>query len=367
MLSLSSSGSTRSCVPGLTRRAWIEIDAQALRHNLRVVQQRLSPETAVWAVVKANAYGHEAGLVAPVLAQAGVKGLCVATLEEGMRLRQQEIDLPILILEGLLSLEEWRLAQTWHLDVTLTEWRQLPCLEAYPGVAVHLQVDTGLTRLGVPWQEVGDYWPKLAGRCASVYSHLATAEDPGHPAFAQQVARWQEVIAALRPCPPLHLGNSAVALAAPHLHYDVVRVGLALYGISPGPLASLRPVMQVCGRILQIQEIAPGTGVSYGHRFVAERPSRIATVGIGYGDGLPRALSGRIQGWIHGFGIPQVGTICMDLSMWDLTDLLVPVQVGDVIRLWGQQESATTWAEKLQTIPYEICCGWGERLPRVLV
>lgn len=369
---MTSLSSPASVVPRLpcqmsTRRAWIEIDAAALLHNLNLVQRYLAPKTQLWAVVKANAYGHDAGLIAPLLQQAGVQGLCVATLEEGLRLRQQEIGIPILVLEGLLSLPEWRLAETWDLGVTLTAWEQLPWLEACPKVAVHLQVDTGLTRLGVPWQEVAPRWPRLAKRCRSVYSHLATAEDPHHPAFQIQVDRFTRLIQSLSPHPCVHLGNSAVALLSPHIHYDALRVGLALYGISPVHPLPLLPVMQVRARILHIHEVAAGTGVSYGHRFVTQRPSRIATVGIGYGDGLPRALSGRIQGYLHGFGIPQVGTICMDLSMWDVTDLPLPVRVGDVLELWGPEESASTWAEKLGTIPYEICCGFGERLPRVVV
>ncbi|MEN9219380.1 MAG: alanine racemase [Thermostichales cyanobacterium SZTDM-1c_bins_54] len=351
----------------LTRRAWVEVSRGALLHNLALLNRYLTPATELWAVVKANAYGHDASLIAPLLQQAGVQGLCVATLEEGIRLRQQEISIPILVLEGLLSLPEWQLAQAWDLGVTLTDWEQLPWLEACPQVPVHLQVDTGLTRLGIPWQEVAGIWPRLARRCHSVYSHLATAEDPHHPAFRMQLERFAGVVQALVPRPRLHVGNSAVALLSPQIHYDALRVGLALYGISPVQPLPLRPVMQVCARILQIHEVEAGTGVSYGHRFVTQRPSRIATVGIGYADGLPRPLSGRIQGYLHGFGIPQVGTICMDLSMWDVTDVPVPVQVGDVVRLWGAQESACTWAEKLQTIPYEICCGFGERLPRVLI
>ncbi|GAB4215045.1 MAG: alanine racemase [Synechococcales cyanobacterium] len=360
------------------RRAWVEVSATALRHNLHHLRQGLHPQTQLWAVVKANAYGHGATLVATLLAagdEAAVEGFCVATLEEGIELRQAGLTHPIVILEGLHQLQDWQTAHAFQLQVSLTDLDQLSWVEAVPGIPFHVHVDTGMTRLGIPWSEVSRIWPQVmaSGRCVSLYSHLATAETPDHPAFALQVQRFRQLITQLQSqgwsLPPIHLGNSAIALGCPALHYDRVRVGLALYGMAPDAHldgeASLRPVMQVCAKIVQIYDVAPGTGVSYGQRFVTQRPSRIATVGLGYADGLPRRLSGQIEGSLHGQIVPQVGTITMDLSMWDVTE--VPAAVGDVIRLWDGPDSAVTWAEQLDTIPYEILCGLGARLPRVLV
>ena len=369
----------------LTSRAWVEIDAAQLRENLRLLQRRLGSNVEIWAVVKANAYGHGAQLVAPVAVAAGAKGLCVATLAEGIELRQTGLQAPILVLGALNTWAELQQAMAARLEVSLTCAEQIPLMRqvarwAGRPVPVHVNVDTGMTRLGIPWKEAAAVWgqicriPELEG--CSLFSHLATADEPHSPVMEQQHARFAQVVEQIRqagdPLPALHLDNSAAALA--HLHYSRVRLELALYDLSPAPhlqLPGLQPILRLKARLTHIQTVPAQTGVSYGHRYITSRPSRIATLAIGYADGIPRRLSGWLRGWVRGGLIQQVGTITMDQCMWDVTER-PDIQVGDVVELLGPNLanaglSVQDWADQLGTISYELLCGLSARLPRVLV
>jgi len=251
-----------------------------------------------------------------------------------------------------------------------------------PPLNVHINVDTGMSRLGIDRSQALELillTQQLPGlRLASVYSHLATADEPDHPATQIQAERFQALVTALHAqgvAVPVHLSNSAGTIAESQLHYDRVRIGLALYGIAPAPhLADylyLRPAMSVRARVTQVRTIPPGQGVSYGYRFVASRETRLATVAIGYADGVPRLLSGRLQVSIRGQLVPQVGNITMDQLLIDITDLdrQNPVQVGDVVTLIGQDGeqmlTASDWASTIGSIPWEIVCGFRQRLPRL--
>jgi alanine racemase len=236
-----------------------------------------------------------------------------------------------------------------------------------------------MARLGQPWENAETFvqqvqeFPYL--QIASVYSHLATADAPNPSFLKVQQARFDEAIErsfAGSHRPTLHLANSAGTLFSPALHYDRVRVGLALYGIYPGPqfraAIDLQPVMQVKARITQIKHLPAGVGVSYNHRFVTPTPMRIAVVGVGYADGVPRNLSNQMQVLVQGQRVPQIGTITMDQLMININDLPT-VQVGEVVTLLGRDRNsvilADEWANRLGTIPYEIVCGFQQRLPRV--
>lgn len=369
----------------LTSRAWVEIDAAQLRENLRLLQRRLGSNVEIWAVVKANAYGHGAQLVAPVAVAAGAKGLCVATLAEGIELRQTGLQAPVLVLGALNTWAELQQAMAARLEVSLTCTDQIPLMRqvarwAGRPVPVHVNVDTGMTRLGIPWKKAAAVWgqicriPELEG--CSLFSHLATADEPHSPVMEQQHARFAQVVEQIRqagdPLPALHLDNSAGALT--HLHYSRVRLGLVLYGLSPAPhlpVPGLQPILRLKARLSHIQTVPAQTGVSYGHRYITSRPSRIATLAIGYADGIPRRLSGWLRGWVRGGLIQQVGTITMDQCMWDVTER-PDIQVGDVVELLGPNLanaglSVQDWADQLGTIPYELLCGLSARLPRVLV
>lgn len=367
-------------------RAWVEINLAALRHNVQQLVAHLEGRATLMAVVKADAYGHGAVTVARAALSAGARWLGVATVPEGMELRQAGIQAPILVMGAVSSAEEVQAIAQWRLQPTVVSPKQglvisdtLSQLVSAP-LPVHLKLDTGMARLGFDWQKAPEFvsfvrrLPHL--EIASLYSHLATADSPDTTLLNQQHQRFKAAIAQLQEsgyCPPkLHFANSAATLGFPHLHYDMVRVGLALYGLYPAPhlkaRLDLQPVMQVKARITHLKDIDAGTGVSYGHQFVADRPMRIAVVAIGYADGVPRALSNRMSVLIQGKPVQQIGNITMDQLMIDVTN--VPhLQEGDAVTLLGQSAGATLtaddWADLTGTISWEILCGFKHRLPRI--
>lgn len=367
-------------------RAWVEIDLDALRHNVQQLTQHIGPQTALMAVVKADAYGHGAIAIADTALAAGASWLGVATVPEGVELREAGFTVPILIMGAVNSPEEMAAIARWRLQPTLVSPKQALVFSEILGrhiteaLPVHLKIDTGMSRLGFDWQQAAEFvqfvqrLPHL--QIHSVYSHLATADDPDPTIMRQQHQRYETVLAQVKAydisLPKRHLANSAATLVDSALHYDMVRVGLALYGFYPAEhlrsTLALRPVMQVKTRITHLKEIQPGTGVSYGHTFVAEQPMRIAVVGIGYADGVPRALSNQIEVIANGQLAPQIGNITMDQLMIDVTH--VPnLQEGSVVTLLGQDGEhcigADRWAALTNTIAWEILCGFKHRLPRI--
>lgn len=418
-------------------RAWVEINLAALAHNVRTLKALLPAGTDLMSVVKADAYGHGAVTVARVVLNSGATWLGVATVPEGMELRQAGIDAPILVMGAVNDPEEVRAIADWQLQPTIVNPKQAlifsETLAAYAAensdglthsslsIPVHLKLDTGMSRLGFNWQhsvEFARFVQQLAHlETVSVYSHLATADSPDLTIMRQQQARFESAIAALQQAnllpPQLHLSNSAATLvtaaanaAAPiagilpgnSLHYDMVRVGLATYGLYPAQhlrsAAELRPVLAVKARITHLKNIEPGDGVSYSHRFVATQPMKIAIVGIGYADGVPRRLSDQLQVIVNHQLVPQIGAITMDQLMLDVS-ALKSVQEGDVVTLLGEDVSAKGnlakgnlaedtlaentaqtssrvislsadhWAELTETISWEILCGFKHRMPRI--
>ena len=370
-------------------RAWVEIDLAAIAHNVTQIKRLLQNQTDLMAVVKADAYGHGAIAIAQAALQAGATWLGVATIPEGIELRESGIQAPILILGATYTPEQIRAIAHWNLQPTLCTPKQAlvfaETMANLPNAAplpVHLKLDTGMSRLGTDWQaatefaQLVDRLPNLS--IASIYSHLATAESRDRTVVNQQQQRFEAAIAQIQAVgitpPKLHLANSAGTLTDATLHYDMVRVGLALYGLYPAAhlksVLTLKPVLQVKARITQLKTIQAGTGVSYGHRFVADREMAIAVVGIGYADGIPRNLSNQMGAIVQGQIVPQIGAITMDQLMLDVSQ--VPnLQEGDVVTLLGQDGkasiSAEDWAETLGTISWEILCSFKHRLPRVAV
>lgn len=370
-------------------RAWIEIDLAALAHNVQQVKSLLSQQTDLMAVVKADAYGHGATTVARTALRAGATWLGVATIPEGIELREAGIQAPILILGATYTPEQIQTIVRWKLQPTLCTPKQalvfsetIAHLRPSKPLPVHLKIDTGMSRLGTPWQEAVEF-VQLAHRLphlevASIYSHLATAESRDRSTAKQQQQRFESIISCIRQAgvtaPRLHLANSAGTLTDSSLHYDLVRIGLALYGLYPAEhlksILSLKPALQVKARITQVKTLQPGTGVSYGHRFVADREMQMAVVGIGYADGIPRNLSNKMTVLVQGHRVPQIGAITMDQLMLDVSQ--VPnLQEGDVVTILGHVGqhciSADDWAATLGTISWEILCGFKHRLPRVAV
>lgn len=373
----------------LSQRAWVEIDLDALAANVRELRNYVAAKTQLMAIVKADAYGHGAVAVAETALCSGADWLGVATVPEGIQLRQNGINAPILILGAANTSEQIEAIAAWDLQPTLCSPKQalvfsetLESLGFVGKLSVHIKLDTGMSRLGTNWQQAGEFVQLVAGlpklEIASMYSHLATADSPDPTIMRLQHQRFEEAIAQINnlgiKIPKLHFANSAGTLVDPALHYDMVRPGLAIYGYYPAPhlqgKIKLKPVLGVKARITSIKKITAGTGVSYGHSFIAPRDMRIGVVGIGYADGVPRHLSNKLQVIFQGQRIPQIGTITMDQLMIDVSNLK-SVQEGDVVTLLGrdrhEQITAEDWAEQLQTISWEILCGFKHRLPRVNV
>lgn len=369
----------------LRHRAWVEIDLTALEHNICAIKHLLSPQTALLAVVKADAYGHGACTVAKTVLEAGASWLGVATVPEGIELRQAGIQAPILILGAVNTPEQIRAIASWQLQPTVCSAEQAllfsQTLEKEDSpLPVHLKLDTGMSRLGVPWQQAVEFFqvvqelPNL--EIASIYSHFATADDPDPTIMEEQHSRFQDAIAQIQATgitlPRLHLANSAATLISPTLHYNLVRVGLAVYGLYPAThlreVINLKPVLQVKARVTQLKTLPVGTGVSYSHKFVTQKEMRLAVVGIGYADGIPRSLSNHMKVLIRGKLVPQIGAITMDQLMLDVS-AIPDLQVGEVVTLLGRdgeiEISADDWASTLNTISWEILCSFKHRLPRV--
>jgi len=366
----------------------VEIDEAAIQANADALRRSLHPGCALMAVVKADGYGHGAVPVARSAAAGGASCFGVATLQEGVELRQAGLDQPVLVLGNLSHPDELRACLHWQLMPTLSGMREaLLCQNLASGsgrqLAVHLKLDTGMTRLGAPWEEGPRLVEAIQGldalQMAGVYSHLAGADAPGDgldALTATQQQRFDAVLSGLQQqqlAPGCrHLANSAGTLRSPQLHYDLVRVGLALYGQRPsehlGAGLSLQPAMHVRARVSLIREVPAGVGVSYGHRFVTQRPSRLAVVGIGYADGVPRLLSNRLEVLFAGHRLPQVGAITMDQLVLDATDVPA-LEAGSVVTLLGEEAGERidpqAWSEPIGTIPWEILCGFKHRLPRL--
>ncbi len=366
-------------------RAWVEIDLSAIKHNVQELKRLLSPHTELMAIVKADAYGHGAVGVSQTALQAGASWLGVATIPEGIQLRKAGITAPIAILGATNSPDEIRAIAEHRLQATLCTPKQAlvfhEVLQNFDTqVSVHLKIDTGMSRLGTDWRSATEFvqlvtsLPQL--EIESVYSHLATADELDCTILREQQQRFAKVVEALRSAGiyprRLHLANTAGMLADPDLHYDIVRPGLGIYGLYPAlhlqGEVDLRPAMQVKARISQIKEVTAGTGISYGYSFIAPTDMKIATVAIGYADGVPRGLSNRISAIVHEQVVAQVGTITMDQCLIDVTHVPA-VSVGDAVTILGKAERTTAddWADILGTISWEILCGFKHRLPRLYV
>ena len=336
-------------------------------------------------MLKANAYGHGAVKVAQTALQNGATWLAVATITEGIELRQAGITVPILILGAINATEEIQAVIYWQLEPTIGNSQQAlnfsNVLATHKTVLpVHLKLDTGMSRLGTNWENGVDFikfvqkLPQL--QISSVYSHLATADDPNTTFMKLQNQRFQQVIQELKEqnIKPslLHIANSAATMTDRNYHYDLVRVGLAIYGLYPSPhlnqTIALKPILQVKAKITQVKTVKAGTGVSYGHKFIAQRDTKIAIVGIGYADGVPRNLSNHLQVIIRDKLVSQIGAITMDQIIIDV-DQIPNIQPGEIVTLIGNNDpqsiSADDWAKTLNTISWEILCGFKHRLPRI--
>jgi alanine racemase len=357
-----------------------EIDGGALAHNLRELARVAGPGTGVIAVVKSDGYGHGLTAVATVLARAGAERFAVATSAEGAALRAVGIAGDVLVLGGVYPADvdevlEARLTPVlWNVDTAAALAARARATGRH--VPVHVKVDTGMSRLGVPWGQALELFRALAGLdgvdVEGMLTHFCNAETIGTAETVAQLARFEALVSeladlGLRP-PLVHAANSAATLGTPTARFDAVRPGIALYGVHPSAAtraqATLRPVMRLVTRIVALRTIARGAPVGYGATFVATRPSVIATLPVGYADGYPRALSNRGEVVTRGRRAPLAGRVCMDQIMIDVTD--VPgATLGDEVVLWGGPLPVEEVAERAGTIAYELLARLGPRVPRV--
>lgn len=376
-------------LPDVLRPAWTEIDLRALVGNLRHLRRAVAP-ARVLAVIKADAYGHGAVEVARALEGAGVDMLGVALLEEGAEVRREGVSAPILVL-GVPRPGQLPYYRRYRLTPVVSGLDQLLMWREYlagPGGAaqpVHLQVDTGMTRLGIGEAELPRALELIREsphlELAGFLSHFADADILTSERNPGQERRFAGLLAGLPPETlsglTVHMANSAAALHRPASRHDLVRLGLALYGYDPaGAAEGLEPVMSVKTRTVLVRDIAPGTRVSYGGRWTAGRPSRIGVLPVGYADGYTWRLTGGAEALVRGRRLPIVGSVSMDMIFVDLTDLAppgpagrtAPIEVGEEVVLLGRQGAeritAVELAEHAGTIPYELLCLLGLRLTR---
>jgi len=371
-----------------SRPTFAEIDLAALRHNYRTIRSSTCNRAEILAVVKADAYGHGFMDISRELEQLGVNAFGVAFLAEAIQLRKAGIDKPILLLGGVYPDQE-RKCVGYNISTVVFNVEQLRALNLAAGklfrkARVHLKIDTGMGRLGIPYSETPAFLKELAGLphiiLEGIVSHFASADelnDSGNSFSKLQAERFSwarsETIEAGFSPRYVHISNSAAALLGDMPYCNLVRPGITLYGAIPSPdflgKFNLRPVMSFKSRIAMLKWVEAGIPVSYGRRFVADKRTMIASVPVGYADGYPRSLTNKGEALIRGARARVVGTVCMDWVMLDVTDIK-DVQVGDQVVLMGSDDRgncirAEELAEASGTIPYEIFCGISKRVPRI--
>ncbi|PRX43999.1 alanine racemase [Prauserella shujinwangii] len=353
-------------------RAEVVIDLGAIRHNLGLLAARAARSGAqTMAVVKADGYGHGAARVAAAAVDAGASWLGACSSAEALDLRRAGITARLF---SWLDTPDVDFAPAIAEDVDLSassagELARIADAARRAGrrARVHLKIDTGLSRNGCPPYA----WPELVHRAAAepgvevvaVWSHLACADEPGHPSIDEQARRFADAHAVARAAgldPLRHLANSAATLTRPDLHFDLVRPGIAMYGLNPVPQREdLRPAMTLRSSVVLTKRIDAGESVSYGHTWTAERDTTLALVPVGYADGVPRTLSGRMSVWLGGKRRPVAGRVCMDQLAVDCGD--DEPAVGSEVVLFGPgtrgEPTAREWADTLGTIDYEIVTG----------
>ncbi len=362
---------------------WVEVDLDRFHANLRAMRGLIGPGREILLVAKADAYGHGAREMAAAAESVGVTQLGVATLHEGLQLRQSGCRLPIVCLSPLLPAEiEDAVAN--GIDPTVGDEafaRELSRVAVATGHAVrfHVEIDTGMGRIGVREEQAEAFLARVSAlpglRAASVYTHFPDADGADLGFAAAQVQRFRALLERLeqrgiRP-PRAHAANSAGTVNLPDAWLDWVRLGLVAYGVHPPrdeakpPVA---PVMSLRSRLVQVRELPAGATISYGRTFTTARPSRIGVVPIGYGHGYSWLLSNRGEMLLAGRRVPIRGRVTMDLTLVDVTD--VPeAAVGDELVLFGEQEGARITVEEFaawsETLPYEVMCTIGKRVPRL--
>jgi len=375
------------------RASQAEINLSALRDNFNIARRLLPSSVEILAIVKADAYGHGVIPCAKTLLEAGADGLGVSIGNEGIELRENGIDGPILVMGGFVPEE---IPDLIHhgLEITLHEKYQAVAIakeakRQNKKIKVHLKIDTGMGRLGALPSMANDLANFIAEEktleLAGISTHLATAEWEDKNPSLKQIEAFRKITESFKNLggfpPKLHCANSAGIINHPESWFDKVRPGIMLYGALSNtrltPIlqestgtenAGLKPVMTWKCKILHIKSMPKGSPLSYGAIFTTKRDSKIALIGVGYADGLHRQLSNKLELLIHGKLVPQAGRICMDNTLIDITDH-PEIKVGDEVVIFGEQKGirlpVEETAEKCGTVSYELLCSVGQRVPRV--
>ena len=379
-------GSIGSCDPSAPAEALVDLDAIA--HNVAILREH-ADTAAVMVVVKADGYNHGAVEVAQAALAAGARELGVTTVDEALHLRAAGIDAPVLSWLNPLD-ADYAAAISADVEIGLSSTAQLQAVAAAANTVgsaatVTIKVDTGLNRNGVAPSEYPDFLDALARfeadgavRLRAIFSHLARADQPHHPVIDVQRERFLDAIATAKRyglVPDLvHLANSAATLTRPDLAFDMVRPGIAMYGLSPVPELGgfgLRPAMTLRAQVVLVKQVAAGEGVSYGHEWIAPHDTHVALLPAGYADGITRALGGRFEVLIGERRYPSIGRVCMDQVVVDLGPDEPSVRSGDEAVFFGPgtrgEPVAQDWADLLDTIHYEVVTGVRGRVTRTFV
>jgi alanine racemase len=360
-------------------RAVARVNLAAIERNAARMRRELAPEGALCAVVKADGYGHGAVAAARSALAGGATWLAVVAAQEAAALRAAGIHAPILVM-GALSPYELDIALQADADVIAWDESFVAAVAARGGASVHVKLDTGMGRLGTRDAAAATRVAQLVAVTEGVFlagamTHFATADECGDAFFGEQLARFEAWALALKAAHPsiiVHAANSAATLREPRAHFDMVRVGVAIYGLDPfledAAARDLEPALELRSYVSAVKPIAPGESAGYGRRFVAQQPTYTATVPIGYGDGVRRALTNNADVLVRGVRLPLVGTVSMDNVTLDV-GTPPAAAVGDAAILIGTQGreriSAEEVAQRLGTINYEVTCGLLPRVPRV--
>lgn len=372
---------TRRTQVNIHRDAWVEVNLDSLAHNVQEFKKNIDKDTKLLGIVKADAYGHGCVMVAPTMLASGVDMLGVASIDEGLDLRAENIDCEVLVV-GAVPVWSFDVAAKNNISISIFEEEHISaCYKVYERFGlkpkVHIKLDTGMNRIGLQPKKAIEFIKKVQ-QCEfidlkGIFTHLANAEISEKTKI--QFERWNKVISNVDTEGLLiHILNTAGTMIydPKDLHSNMVRVGISLYGLYPDLpeklrfYPELRPIMELKGRITNIHTMPAHDGVSYGHTFVAEQDTQVATVPIGYADGVPRALSNKIYAKLNGKKIKQIGNITMDQMMFDISG--IDAKLGDIITLLDDKDndlSLDNWAKIVGTINYELPCRLKVRLPRV--
>lgn len=365
------------------RPTWAEIDLDAIRKNVKAIKNMLPKGTLLMAVVKADGYGHGSVQVARTALEAGADRLGVALVEEAFPIRQAGIKAPIHLLGATYKESVDEIIRLNLIPSVYTkkqaEWLSKTSIKQKKRLNVHIKIDTGMNRIGVDYKKANEFIKEVRKQKSleieGIFTHYATADKSGSSFAKLQTDRFNKIIKMTQidkiKLPLIHASNSAAAILMPKTHFNMVRVGIAMYGLHPSNITKnkvrLTPALSLKSKLSYVKAVGAGEGISYGHTFETIKRTNVGTIPIGYADGYSRLLSNKSEVLIKGKRYRQVGRICMDQFMVDLKSS--SVDENDQVVLIGKQGrdeiSADELAKILGTINYEIVCGISKRVPRV--